>query len=95
MRILSLLGAFVVARRLAPGALDLQPWKAAIDGLVDGGRRIDRLAVAPHSFVPALAKQLVGLLDHRFALSPHLRGLRGQDAGHRTFLVQSLAVAAR
>src|ERR1700719_3131013 len=31
-------------------------------------------AVAPHSFVPALAKQLVGLLNHRFALGPHLRG---------------------
>jgi hypothetical protein len=36
-----------VAGRLPPCALDLQLWKAAIDGLVDGGRRIDRLAVAP------------------------------------------------
>ena len=34
-----------VARRLAPRALDLQPGKAAVDGLVDGRRRIDRLAV--------------------------------------------------
>jgi hypothetical protein len=35
-----------VARRLAPRAADLQLWKAAVDGLVDRRRRIDRLSQA-------------------------------------------------
>src|ERR1700721_3149749 len=33
-----------VARRLAAGALDLKPWEAAVDRLVDGRRRLDWLA---------------------------------------------------
>jgi hypothetical protein len=72
-----------VARRLAPGAPDLQPWKAAINGLVDGRRRIDRLAVAPHPLVPAFAEQPICLLKHGLGLRPHLGGLRGEDVGHR------------
>jgi hypothetical protein len=88
-----------VARRLATRAADLQPGKAAVDGLVDRRRRVDRLAVAPHSLIPTPAQQLVGLLDHRFTLGPHLRRLRGEDVGHRArlpeLLFQSLAVAAR
>jgi hypothetical protein len=36
-----------VARRLAPCALDLQPGKAAVDGLVDSWGWIDRLTIAP------------------------------------------------
>jgi hypothetical protein len=55
-----------VARRLAPRALDLQPRKAAVDGLIDGGRGINRLPVALHSLVPAFAEQLVSLLNERF-----------------------------
>ena len=96
-------GCFIAARSTSLGVLqraqlDLQPGEAAVDGLVDGRRRIDRFAVAPHPLVPTFAKQLVGLLDHRLALGPHLGRLRGQDVGHRAclaeLLVQSLAVAA-
>ena len=46
-----------VARRFATRALDLQLGKAAVHSLVDRGRRINRLAVAPHSLVPAFAQQ--------------------------------------
>jgi hypothetical protein len=88
-----------VARRLAASAPDLKPGKASIYSLIDGGRRIDRFAVAPHPLVPAFAKQPVSLLDHGLALGPHLRRLRGQDVRHRTCLAelfcQSLAIAAR
>ena len=45
-------GAVDVARRLAAGALDFRPWEAAVDGLVDGRRRIDRFAIGPHPLVP-------------------------------------------
>jgi hypothetical protein len=40
--------------------------------LINGGRRIDRLAIAPHPLVSTFARQLVGLLDRRFTLGPHL-----------------------
>jgi len=62
-----------VIRSHASGALDLQPWEAAVDGLVNGGRRVDRLAIAPHPLVPAFAEKLNGLLDQRSALGTHLR----------------------
>ena len=92
-------GEVDVARRLAAGAPDLEPGKAAVDGLVDGRRGIDRLAVRPHPLVPAFAEQPVGLLQHGLGFGPHLGRLRGEDVGHRArlaeFLVQSLAVAAR
>lgn len=88
-----------VARRLATRALDLQPGKTTVDGLVDGRRRIDRFAVRPHPLVPAFAEKPVGLLDQRFALGPRLGRLRGQNIGHRARLAellrQSLAIAAR
>ena len=51
-------GQIDVARRLAAGAPDLQPRKAAVDRLVDGRRRVDRLAVGPHALVPAFACEL-------------------------------------
>jgi hypothetical protein len=91
-------GEIDVARRLAAGALDLQPRKTAVDRLIDGRRRIDRLAVGPHPLVPAFAEQPVGLLHHRLGLGPHLGRLRREDVGHRTrlaqLLVQGLAVAS-
>ena len=43
--------------------------EASIDGLVDGRRRLDRLAVGPHSLIPGFAKQLVSLLQHRLGLA--------------------------
>jgi hypothetical protein len=46
-----------VTRRLAPCAADFQPREAAVDGLVDRRRRIDRLAVAPHPLIPTFAEQ--------------------------------------
>lgn len=59
-----------VAWRLAPGAPDLQPRKAAVYRPVDGGRSIGSPS-GPHPFVPAFTEQPVGLRDNRFALSPH------------------------
>ena len=76
--------------RLATRALNLQPGKAAVDGLVDRRRGVDRLAVGPHPFVPTLAEQPVRLLDECFALCPHLGRLCGQDVGHRTRLAELL-----
>src|ERR1700760_688111 len=88
-----------VARSLAAGAPDLQPRKATVDGLVDGRRRIDRLAGAPKSLVPTLAQQAVGPLQHGLGPGSHLRRTRREDVCHRTrfaeFLVQSLPVASR
>jgi hypothetical protein len=83
-------GEIDVARRLAAGALDLQPGGAAVDCLVDGRRWVDRFALAPHSLVPAFAEEPVGLLKHGLGLGPHLRRLGGQDPGHRTRLPSSL-----
>src|ERR1700681_396799 len=92
-------GQIDVARRLAAGTPDLEPGKAAVDGLVDGRRRVDRFAVAPHPLVPAFAEQSVGLLQHGLGLGSYLSRLRSEDVCHRTrlaeLLVQSLAVAAR
>jgi hypothetical protein len=47
------------AFRPAPRAFDFQPREAAVDRRFDGGRRIDRSAVNPHFFVPALAGEVV------------------------------------
>ena len=47
-----------VAGRLAARALNLQPGKAAVEGLVDCRRGVDRLAIGPHPLIPALAEQL-------------------------------------
>jgi hypothetical protein len=80
-----------IARRPATGALDLQPGKAAVNGLVYGRRRVDRLAVAPHPLVPAFPEQSVGPLQHSFGLGPQLGRLCGEDAGHCTRLVELLA----
>ena len=92
-------GKVDVAGGLAAGAPDLKPGEAGIDGLVDVRRGIDRLAVGPHPFVPAFAKELVGLLQHGLGFGPDLGRLRGEDVGHRArlpeLLVESLAVAAR
>lgn len=44
-----------VTRRLAARTLDLEPWKASVDGLVDRRRRVDRFAVRPHPLVPRLS----------------------------------------
>jgi hypothetical protein len=88
-----------IAGGFASRTLNLQPGEAAVDGLVDGRRRINRLAVAPHPLVPASAEKFVGLLDQRFALRPHLGRLGGKDAGHHPrfpeLLGQSLPVTAR
>jgi hypothetical protein len=74
-------GEIHVARRLATGAPDLKPGKAAVDGLVDGRRRVDRLAVRPHPLIPTFAQQSIGLLQHALGLGPHLHRLRCQDTG--------------
>src|ERR1700677_2747579 len=71
-------GEIDVARRLAAGALDLQPREAAVDGLVDGRRWIDRFAIGPHSLIPAFAEQRVSLLQHRLGLGPHFGRLHCQ-----------------
>ena len=83
-------GEVDVAWRLATRALNLQPGKSAVDGLVDRRRGVDRLSVGPHPFVPALANQPVRLLDECFALGPHLGRPGGQYAGHRTRLAELL-----
>jgi hypothetical protein len=72
-----------VARRLAAGALDLQPRKTAVDRLVNGRRRIDRLAIRPHALVPGFAEQLVGLTDEGFAFGAGFGGLPREDRRHR------------
>lgn len=50
------------------GKSDLQPRKAPVDGVVDRGRRVDRLAVRPHPLVPTLASERVGPFQQRFTL---------------------------
>jgi hypothetical protein len=51
------------ARRLAARAPDFEPWVAAVDGLVDRGRRVDRAVVRPHALIPALTKKVIGFSD--------------------------------
>src|SRR5690348_581390 len=83
---------------LAARALDFQPRVAAIHGLIDRRRRIDRAAISPYFFVPAFAEQLVGLADQRCSLGSGLSRLRGEDRRHRTrpaeLLPEGLAVAS-
>ena len=84
-------GKVDLARCSAAGALDLEPRKAAVDGLVDGGGRVYRLTVRPHPLVPAFAGQLVGLPDQRLALGPEFLGLLREDRRHRAGLAELLA----
>jgi hypothetical protein len=87
-----------IARRQASAALDLQPWEAAVDGLIDGRARIDWSAVAPHLFIPALTGEVVGFPDQRLALAPLFRRPLSKDVRHRPRLrklfLESFAVAA-
>ena len=62
-------GEVDVARRLAAGAADLQPGEAAIDGLVDGRRRVDRFAVARHPLVPLSQSSLSACRIIAYALA--------------------------
>ena len=82
----------------APRALDFQPGEAAIDGLLDGGRGIDRPTVAPHLLIPALTGEVVRFAYQRFANPPLLLGLLGEDLRHgprlHQLFCQRLAVAA-
>src|SRR5216684_358601 len=39
----------------------------AVDGLIDCRRRIDRAAIAPHFFIPALTGEVVGFPDQCLA----------------------------
>jgi hypothetical protein len=48
------------ARRAAARTGDLKPQIATIDRLIDRRRGIDRLAIGPNAFVPALACEIVG-----------------------------------
>jgi hypothetical protein len=63
-------GEINIALGLASRAFDLKPWVAAIDGLIYRLAWIDGAAVAPHLFVPRLAREVVGLPDQRLALAP-------------------------
>ena len=87
-----------IARRLAARALDLQPWEAAVDGLIDGRRRIDGAAIRAYPFIPALTGEVVGLPDQRLALTPPFRRPLGEYLRHgsrfRKLLCQRLAFAA-
>ncbi len=58
-----------VTRCLTAQAFDLQPCKAAVDGLIYRRRWIDG-AVAPHLFIPALIGEVVGFTDQRLAPAP-------------------------
>src|ERR1700678_2112789 len=62
-----------IARCLAARALDFQPGEAAVDGLIDCRARIDGTAVAPHTFVPRLAGEVVGFPDQPVALATLFR----------------------
>jgi hypothetical protein len=46
-----------------------RPSLSAVDGLINGRARIDRSAVAPHAFIPALTGEVVGFPDQRLALA--------------------------
>ena len=63
-------GEIDIALGLASAALDLQPWEPAIDRLIYRRPRIDRAAVCPKSFIPALTEKVVGFPDQRLALAP-------------------------
>ena len=70
----------------------------AVDGLIDCRRGIDRAAIAPHFFIPALTGEVVGFPDQCLALAPLFRRPLGENARHRPRLrklfLESFAVAA-
>ena len=45
-----------------------QPWVTAVDRLIYRGARINRAAVAPHAFVPALTGEVIGFADQCLAM---------------------------
>jgi hypothetical protein len=83
---------------LAARTLDLEPWKAAIQRLIDRWRRIDRFSIRPHAFIPTFAGQLVRLANERFAFCPKFHGPSGEHSRHcarfAEFLCQSFAIAS-
>lgn len=66
-------GEIDITLGLASAALDLQPWEAPVDGLINRGARVDGAAIRPHTLVPRLARQVVGFTDQRLALAPLFR----------------------
>lgn len=85
--------------RFAARTFDFQPREAAVDRLINSWRRLDGFSVAPHSFIPALAVEVIGSLDQGVTLGAHLPRLRGENASHRSgfgqLLAESFAVATR
>lgn len=76
------LGKVDGARRAASGALNLEQGVAAVKGLRDVRAGINRTAFAPHPFIPALAKQVIGLTDQTLALLSQFGGSRRVDRSH-------------
>jgi hypothetical protein len=74
------------ARRPAPRAPDLKPPVATVDRLIDRRRRVDRSAVRPQAFVPALAEKVVRFPDQRLAGTARLVCARRQNDRHRSRL---------
>jgi len=76
----------------------IQPWEAAVDGLVDCRRWVDWATIGPHAFIPALTGEVVGFPDQRLALAPLFRRPLGENARHRPRLrklfLEGFAVAA-
>jgi hypothetical protein len=60
---------------------------------------MDEFAVAPHALIPALAIEIVGLLDQHLAFGLQSGGLSCQYAGHgsglHNLLMQSFAATTR
>jgi hypothetical protein len=69
---------------------------ATVERLVDRRRRIDRLAVRPHTLVPAFGPQLVRLAEQRFALCPEFVRLPSEYCRHGAsfaeLLLQRIAI---
>jgi hypothetical protein len=83
----------------ASAALDFKEAISSVHRLIDQRAGVDRPAVCPHPFVPALAGVAVGLADHLLALLAKLSGSAGKHVGHRPRLAQlfgeGLAIPAR
>src|SRR6185437_963922 len=62
---------------------------AAADGLVDGRRWMDRLAVRPHAFVQDSQSNFVGLLDQGIAFGPEFVRLSREHGRHGAALPSS------
>lgn len=77
-------------QRLAAEALDFEPRKAAVDRLIDRGRRVHWFAVAPHPLIPALAGEIIRFLNKRLTLAAQLISLSRQNAGHSPRLSELL-----